>query len=591
MKTRGNLRPLINIAESHTARPTLFEIRAELRAQTQTSAHLAAVGIAESLAHEAIKTWWNQISDGQSPLRVHAKQASTQLSEALQSAAAQFGSTAAELPITEAAYHLSLLYTSLLPNEWRSQYGIHYTPPSLANRLLDQAEAAGLDWSSATILDPAAGAGAFLIPALQRMLTALKTCTPAIALQNLSARVRGYELDCFAAWLGQVFLDATLLPLTLASGRRPREMIDVCDSLSRQNGGGRFDLVISNPPFGRLRLPAQQRARFARSLYGHANLYGVFTDLAVQLARDGGLISFLTPASFLAGEYFKNLRSLLWKEAPPVAFDFVTPRKGVFEDVLQETVLATYLKKGARASARIFFVHPDAGQPVRPESAGQLTLPSVSTDPWILPRHADEALLVRRMCSMPDRLADWGYKVSTGPLVWNRFKPQLSDSRVGKGAVPIVWAESVTSDGRFVFRSEKRNHKAYLNPRRGDEWLIVRSPCVLLQRTTAKEQARRLIAAEMPASFLETYDGITVENHLNMLIPLNGRPVVPPRLLAAFLNSTAADRAFRCLSGSVAVSAYELENLPLPAAAEMKRRLGRRWSARTVSEVATAMYV
>lgn len=31
-----------------------------------------------------------------------------------------------------------------------------------------------------------------------------------------------------------------------------------------------------------------------------------------------------------------------------------------------------------------------------------------------------------------------------------------------------------------------------------------------------------------------------------------------------FLNSSIADASFRCLSGSVAVSAYELENMPLP---------------------------
>jgi adenine-specific DNA-methyltransferase len=35
-------------------------------------------------------------------------------------------------------------------------------------------------------------------------------------------------------------------------------------------------------------------------------------------------------------------------------------------------------------------------------------------------------------------------------------------------------------------------------------------------------------------------------------------------VLTAFLNSEIVDRAFRCLSGSVAVSAYELEALPLP---------------------------
>ena len=591
MKVRESLEPRVarNYVDGADSRPTLFALRAELRAQTQSSAHLAVIGVAENLASEAVSAWWKLISAGKIPLRAPVEESPARPSEALRSAAAQFGATAAELPITDAAYHLSLLYTSLLPNEWRSQHGIHYTPPLLANRLLDQAEAAGLDWSTAKILDPAAGAGAFLIPALQRMSAALKDCTPAIALQNLTARVSGYELHAFAAWLGQVFLDAALLPLAVSSGRRPREMIAVRDSLNREIGTKRFDLVIGNPPFGRLRLPASQRARFARSLYGHANLYGVFTDLAVQLARDGGLVSFLTPSSFLAGEYFKNLRALLWREAPPVAIDFVTPRKGVFEDVLQETVLATYQKGGNRRSARVSFIHPEAGQPVMPESAGQLTLPRIGTAPWLLPRHMDEAVLVRKLRTMPERLADWGYKISTGPLVWNRFKPQLSD-RAGKGIIPLVWAESVTSDGRFVFRSERRNHKPYFRLLPGDEWLVVRSPCVLLQRTTAKEQARRLIAAEMPATFLAGHDGLTVENHLNMLIPLSARPAVSPALLAAFLNTTAADRAFRCLSGSVAVSAYELENLPLPGAEDMKRHIGQRWNGKTVESAAAALY-
>jgi adenine-specific DNA-methyltransferase len=60
-----------------------------------------------------------------------------------------------------------------------------------------------------------------------------------------------------------------------------------------------------------------------------------------------------------------------------------------------------------------------------------------------------------------------------------------------------------------------------------------------------------------------------VENHLNMLIPENGAPKVDTATLATFLNSGAADRAFRCISGSVAVSAYELEAMPVPSAAAM----------------------
>ncbi|MFH7191489.1 methylase, partial [Klebsiella pneumoniae] len=86
------------------------------------------------------------------------------------------------------------------------------------------------------------------------------------------------------------------------------------------------------------------------------------------------------------------------------------------------------------------------------------------------------------------------------------------------------WAEAVTSDGRFVFRAEKKNHQPYFRALAPDGWLQVRTPCVLVQRTTAKEQSRRLIAAELPAAFIQQHKAVVVENHLNMIRPLAGKP-------------------------------------------------------------------
>ncbi|MBI4756875.1 MAG: Eco57I restriction-modification methylase domain-containing protein [Betaproteobacteria bacterium] len=547
------------------------ELRRQLQMEARASTQDTQTAFAGAIAARAVEGFWERLETGL-PL-LPPPFAGYELRVPTDQVATHFGRSVAGLSIVEAASQLGLLYCGLLPSEWRATHGVHYTPPSLANRLLDQAEAAGLDWTSARILDPAAGAGAFLVPAAQRMIRAMGRCDPAFALKNVSARLCGYELDPFAAWMAQVFIEAATLPTIRAAGRRPSPCIDVRDSLGVTKEQV-FDLVIGNPPFGRVSLPTDQRMRYARSLYGHANLYGLFMDQAVRLARPGGLVSFLTPSSFLAGEYFKNLRAVLWHEAPPVALDFVTLRKGVFEEVLQETVLVTYRKNGARGSAVVSFIEPQSGAPARLEAAGSVALPATPTGPWILPRHSSEAVLAGRLRAMPQRLSDWGYKVSTGPLVWNRHKDQLRDE-AGPGTVPLVWAECVTSDGRFVFRSEKRNHKPYFRLQPGDDWLVVRTPCVVLQRTTAKEQARRLIAAEMPASLLGRHAGVTVENHLNMLVPTVACPPVPPSLLAAFLNSAAADRAFRCLSGSVAVSAYELESLPLPAAADLERFMGR----------------
>jgi adenine-specific DNA-methyltransferase len=147
--------------------------------------------------------------------------------------------------------------------------------------------------------------------------------------------------------------------------------------------------------------------------------------------------------------------------------------------------------------------------------------------------------------------------------VWNRFKPQLRDKPGRESVYPLIWAECVSADGRFVFRAQKRNHSPYFQLGPDDGWLLVGDPCILVQRTTAKEQVRRLIAAELPSGFVKRHGGVVVENHLNMIRAIRATEV-PPAVVAALLNSSTLDEVFRCMNGSVAVSAFELEALPLP---------------------------
>jgi adenine-specific DNA-methyltransferase len=64
---------------------------------------------------------------------------------------------------------------------------------------------------------------------------------------------------------------------------------------------------------------------------------------------------------------------------------------------------------------------------------------------------------------------------------------------------------------------------------------------------------------------------VIVENHLNMVRAVTPSPIVPSAVIAALLRSAPVDAAFRCINGSVAVSAFELEELPLPPPAVMTR--------------------
>lgn len=552
------------------------------------------LSFARAFGYRLVMAWWQTLTATDvRPLPMRAPlQAFTphELPEPVGSLADSIGRATAEFDPESAAYQIGLAYTGMLPPEHRATHGIYYTPPSLTARLIAQASEAGVDWTRARVLDPACGGGAFLTPVAQQIINALPDCSPQILLKNIGTRLRGYEIDPFGAWLSQVALDAVLLPLSRQTGRHLPVVVTICDSLKKSPPRERFDLVIGNPPYGRIRLEPEDRARFKRSLYGHANLYGLFTDMALRHTKPGGVIAYVTPTSFLGGEYFKNLRALLGRDAPPATFDFVSVRKGVFDDVLQETMLATY-RRGARPGPVVTHeIAPTNGNCLTVTDAGTVALPADPSQPWILPRNPLQASLVARLTEMTHRLADWGYTVSTGPLVWNRHKDQLAH-RPGRNRRPLIWAEAVTSEGRFSFRAEKKNHAPYFEVRKGDDWLIVDTPCVLLQRTTAKEQARRLIAACLTEPFLAEHGGsVVVENHLNMVRPIVENPPVAPSALAAFLNSAAADRAFRCVSGSVAVSAYELEALPLPAPEELEEltRLVRSRASRDRIEDACA---
>ncbi|TPM94691.1 N-6 DNA methylase [Mesorhizobium sp. B2-1-3A] len=476
------------------------------------------------------------------------------------------GRAAADLPIESAAFQLSACYTAMLPQDLRSAWGAFYTPPALTQRLMDLATEAGVYWQTARVLDPACGGGAFLLPVALKMQGELAHLPATKLLGHFAKHLAGFEIDPFAAQLTQTWLEIAFSEVVADAGTAFPTVVRVCDSLQEPVSGKRFDLVIGNPPYGRQKVGPELRQRFARSLYGHANLYGMFTDLALQWAREGGVVAYLTPTGFLAGEYFKALRSLLAKDAPPIAIDFITERRGVFDDVLQETLLAAYRRGGVAQNPSVHYLSVNGTAAVT--HAGTFALPADRAAPWMAPRTPTDMALVDALEKLPARLVDWGYQVSTGPLVWNRFKDQFR-TKSSRDTLPVIWAEAVTADGRFIFRAEKRNHAPYFKPRACDEWLTVSAPCVLLQRTTSKEQARRLIAAELPASFIASHGGVIVENHLNMVKPTGPRPKVSPALVAAVLNSQIADRAFRCISGSVAVSAFELEALPLPVAEKL----------------------
>lgn len=480
-----------------------------------------------------------------------------------QELAERTGALIARFPSEDAGYLIGSIYTVMLPSAYRSEMGAYYTPPPLVSRLLDLAEKSGVDFSHATVIDPACGGGAFLAPAAIRMLKKDKGSSPEWIFRRISRRLKGIEIDPFAAWMSSVLLESVLMPLCIKAKRRlPEDTIIVGDALHHDKITG-YDLVIGNPPYGRVTLDTQMREKYARSLFGHANLYGLFTDLAVRMAKkESGVVAFLTPTSFLGGQYFTALRTLLTNKTTPIAFDFVSDRDGVFDDVLQETMLTAFRSGEHKVKAQVSSLIPKGLNKAKIEKIGSVEIEKGGAT-WLLPRFKEDARFLQNLKTMPTRLSELGYSVSTGQLVWNRFKSQLRTTK-GKNSYPLIWAESITSNG-FRFSADRKNHVPYIDIAPKQDFLVTTTECVLIQRTTSKEQDKRILAAILPQEFIDETGGVVVENHINIVYSNGLFSEVKPEVVALLLNSQTVDRAFRCISGSVAVSAYELNSIPLPS--------------------------
>lgn len=456
-------------------------------------------------------------------------------------------------------------YVSALTPQVRARHGRHYTPSDLADRLWTMTRRALGHTATprrltGLVRDPACGAGALLLPPLREHLAALRRVDPQLVLANISSVIEGVDADPAAVWLANVVLAAEALPVLAevpAARRRPLPALaSVGDGLAPARMPARA--VVMNPPYGRVRLDPAERKRFATFLYGHANLYGLFLAAGLESLGANGVLSALVPTSFTSGRYFSSLRRALADSAPLREVTFVADRDGVFTGVLQETCLVTFTRTKPRKTA----ISSSNGHLT---SVANVTSPRGS-GPWLLPRRPDDAHVAAAACAMPLSLSSAGWRVSTGPLVWNRRRADLH-AHPAAARIPVLWAADI--DGGRLHRDRARDLLRYLRTRSDADRAVMTlsEPAIVVQRTTAPEQTRRIVAVELTADDLTAWGGsVVVENHVNVIRPTSDAPALTRTNLARVLATPTMDRLMRCLAGSVAVSAYELESLPLPGA-------------------------
>lgn len=472
--------------------------------------------------------------------------------EAVQQALAKLSSEWADHAIAN-------VYAILMPHSRRKTLGAYFTPPHLVNHLLRRMTDLGLDIAHHRIRDPAAGGAAFLVPLARRMVARWQA--EGIPDRGISTLLRrrlfGMEIDQGLADIANALLRRMLVS---EWGFRPRairdlELVRKADALSRRGSGDTADHEVGNPPYRRLSAGehAAMRGRFADIASGRLNLYAMFMRRSIARVRRGGLVGHIVPASFLGGPEFAEFRRRLLELAEVLVVDVVDRRSNVFVDAVQDACFIILRRRADEARdeeglASSGVLHADG----RFTHMAEMRV-AADGSPWCLPG-IDEAFSAA--------LADWGYRVTVGYLVAYRQADRMHNEP-GDGRLPLIWAKAVGSDGTFDHTrgaTVRRPGWVSVPP---DAPYVVREPCVVVQRTSSRDQRKRVTAAAVPEAFLRRHGGLVGENHVLLLV--RSRPDAPaPEALANALNDPAASRAMDRMCGSASIPVCALEQLPLP---------------------------
>ena len=280
----------------------------------------------------------------------------------------------------------------------RRDAGLYYTPPEIAAEVVELALRHG---GAGRVLDPCAGAGAFLVAAARSGLT----------------RLSGFDLDPEA-------LRVARRALRLCGARPALRQGDAL----RLQPRGTVDLLVSNPPYGHVGALAEREALlalFPALRGGEIDRYAAFLLRALQLVRPGGTAALLVPDTWMFLARAGALRTAVLEQAEIAALvDLGKPFAAAKDTRVQAVVLVRRAAAGLglrasgprpRATSERVTAVARGKEELAPVSRGELL--ASARRGWFVYRSAEERALCAAMeaASAPlGAVCAVGYGLRTG---------------------------------------------------------------------------------------------------------------------------------------------------------------------------------
>jgi len=380
------------------------------------------------------------------------------------------------------------------------------------------------------LLEPSVGDGDFLLPAIERLLTAWQRGGAPAPLPALKGAIRAVELH--HASLAKV---RRKVVARLGEARIPKAAAEALAEAWLVQGDflltsleGAFDVVAGNPPYVRQELipdtlMTEYRARY-RTIYDRADIYVPFIERSLTLLAKDGQCGFICSDRWMKNRYGGPLRAFVARDFHLKIYVDMVNTPAFHADVMAYPAITVISRDKPSRPTRIAH-RPEIEHATLANLAGKLTGSAeldkagdvrelrgvtVGAEPWIL-ESSDQLALVRRLEADFPSIEDAGCKVGIGVATGadqafiGRFDTlDVEPSR----KLPLVMTRDI--DGGHV---EWRGY-GVINPFGDDGRLIDLAKFPKLKRylEVRRDQiAKRHIAQKAPANWYRTIDRIYPE--------------------------------------------------------------------------------
>ena len=192
-------------------------------------------------------------------------------------------------------------------------HGVVLTKPHIVDLILDLAGyKIGKDLMSTRLLEPSCGHGAFLVPAVRRLMETFRLSDG--KLSDLSAAIVAFDIDPTHVEKTRKLLTETIVSYGYPEKEAKnlvRGWIHEGDFLLADLPSN-FDYIVGNPPYIRIEqispdLQLEYRRRYV-SLFDRADLYVAFIEKSLNLLGKKGVLSFICADRWTLNRYGAPLR-------------------------------------------------------------------------------------------------------------------------------------------------------------------------------------------------------------------------------------------------------------------------------------------